>query len=178
MDKSDKLFRTYARNFSLVLSKGRPDITIEEEIYACPLCSKLFGRSNLTDLTLEHVPPKALGGRISLLTCKNCNSSHGHSLDSHLVKRVLANRLLKLNPGASSNVRYRINESIATDGNLIILDKKALEFRFDKNRTNPRSIKALGDFFDNNPDKIQIAFSLNNGAERKITLVVKNISIP
>jgi hypothetical protein len=56
----------------------------QREIYFCPLCKRGFSRKALEAkvLTLEHVPPRSLGGKELLLTCKKCNSIAGHTVDS------------------------------------------------------------------------------------------------
>ena len=44
----------------------------------CPICLSEFGRLDVvagTDVTLEHAPPKALGGVPICLTCKSCNNN-------------------------------------------------------------------------------------------------------
>jgi hypothetical protein len=38
-------------------------------------------------LTLEHVPPKALGGRGIALTCRTCNNVAGHTVDAAVSRR-------------------------------------------------------------------------------------------
>lgn len=61
--------------------------------YACPLCAvtepdgrvrmRLFPVNMLgTLLTLEDVPPKHVGGRPLVLTCRNCNNTAGHGIDA------------------------------------------------------------------------------------------------
>ena len=43
----------------------------------CPICLSEFSRSDVvagTEVTLEHAPPKALGGAAICLTCKECNN--------------------------------------------------------------------------------------------------------
>jgi hypothetical protein len=42
------------------------------------------------DLTEEHIIPKELGGRLVTLTCKDCNNSHGHEIDAHLIQMLRA----------------------------------------------------------------------------------------
>jgi hypothetical protein len=39
-------------------------------------------------LTEEHVPPKKLGGRAMVLTCKDCNNEAGRIFDAHAVTRT------------------------------------------------------------------------------------------
>jgi hypothetical protein len=61
-----------------------------ENVYVCPICAQLFDETALADgrLTLEDVPPKASGGRPIILTCKTCNNTAGHSVDSQAAKRA------------------------------------------------------------------------------------------
>ena len=50
----------------------------------CPICLTSFTRDAVAkgeDVTLEHVPPKTLGGSVKCLTCSKCNSSAGGKLD-------------------------------------------------------------------------------------------------
>ena len=51
---------------------------------ACPLCQTRFTRNQASagrTVTLEHVPPKALGGQPRCLTCKRCNAGTGRGID-------------------------------------------------------------------------------------------------
>jgi len=58
------------------------------ECYPCPLCLRGFRREHAaTLLTGEHVPPKSVGGRRIVLTCRECNSTSGHRLDAQLRRR-------------------------------------------------------------------------------------------
>ena len=56
----------------------------------CPICLRFFARTeNLTKcVSIEHIVPDALGGRVTTLTCRRCNNTAGTQLDSHLVRRV------------------------------------------------------------------------------------------
>jgi hypothetical protein len=53
--------------------------------YGCPLCLRSFPPSRSDDLTIEHVPPRSLGGTPTLLTCVECNSRAGgpDGVDTH-----------------------------------------------------------------------------------------------
>lgn len=51
-------------------------------VYGCPLC--LQGFSTLEFLTFEDVPPKSIGGRPLVLTCKRCNRASGRLLDPNI----------------------------------------------------------------------------------------------
>ncbi|MBI2907926.1 MAG: hypothetical protein HYX92_09750 [Chloroflexi bacterium] len=54
--------------------------------YICPLCMRGFLPAALDEnvLTLEHVPPQALGGKRILLTCCECNNRAGRELDCEM----------------------------------------------------------------------------------------------
>jgi hypothetical protein len=61
------------------------------EFYACPCCLGLFAREAVASrvLTIEDVPPKALGGRPMLLTCRTCNNDAGSQLDAHAAMQAV-----------------------------------------------------------------------------------------
>ena len=54
--------------------------------YVCPLCLHAFGRDAIQHrvLTFDHVPPRSVGGKRLVLTCKKCNSTAGHAVDAHV----------------------------------------------------------------------------------------------
>jgi hypothetical protein len=72
----------------------------DQPTYPCPICLTPFTIEALADkrLSAEHVPPKSVGGRELLLTCKGCNNSAGTKLDADAktkedVRIALAGRL-------------------------------------------------------------------------------------
>lgn len=97
-DKREALFRLYSDNFRRVCESQGWSIgyeingkvcKIQELIYVCPICFQFFQKNDLNQkeknpLTLEDAPPKALGGKPVILTCKFCNNYSGTNLDSHL----------------------------------------------------------------------------------------------
>jgi hypothetical protein len=60
-------------------SRARPDAP---RLYCCPICVRGFDNPNA--LTFEHVPPKSVGGKSLVLTCRECNNRSGHLLDAHI----------------------------------------------------------------------------------------------
>lgn len=60
---------------------ARPDAP---RLYCCPICIRGF--DSLNKLTIEHVPPKSVGGKTLVLTCKDCNNRSGYLLDAHVRK--------------------------------------------------------------------------------------------
>jgi hypothetical protein len=100
--KRQKLFPLYLTNIKLITNRLGWKLGFEnesgkfvkvEEPYICPICNQIFSSElliqtddNLNPLTLEDVPPKKLGGKPILLTCKNCNNEiGGKKLDSKLI---------------------------------------------------------------------------------------------
>ena len=75
---------------ALALSK----IENTEGVYRCPICQRDFSERAISRdapddycLTLEHAPPKSIGGWEVALTCKKCNNGLGSRLDSHISAR-------------------------------------------------------------------------------------------
>ena len=56
-------------------------------------------------MTFEHVPPRSQGGKELVLTCSTCNSQAGSSIDAHLSKRNLFERL-EFNPSVPPKVLF------------------------------------------------------------------------
>ncbi|MFI6993902.1 HNH endonuclease [Nonomuraea wenchangensis] len=80
-------FRVGARTLRAVAREtGREDgFLTEEDWYLCPLCLNVMLTAEefeTGELTVEHVPPKALGGKDLVLTCRKCNNEHGSQFDS------------------------------------------------------------------------------------------------
>jgi hypothetical protein len=67
------------------------------DFYACPCCLMAYPReaAEAGTLTEEHVPPKQLGGRSLLLTCKECNHTSGTNFDAHAVTRSHADDFVR-----------------------------------------------------------------------------------
>ena len=75
--------------------------------YVCPICTGLFKRQAVLDgyLTAEDVPPKSLGGRPLLLTCRRCNSTSGSVLDAQARRKQ---NILDAVHGRPGDARYVI----------------------------------------------------------------------
>lgn len=67
----------------------------DEDWYLCPLClTTLFSVDALDELSVEHVPPAACGGRGLVLTCRRCNTDHGSKFDAEADKQHRLRQLL------------------------------------------------------------------------------------
>jgi hypothetical protein len=67
--------------------------------YMCPLC---LGYDDPDALTLEHVPPRSIGGKELCLTCVACNETAGHSIDAEVYREHVHRSFL-----ADENAVYR-----------------------------------------------------------------------
>lgn len=87
MREEDFLFEIISRDYSHCTGTV-PGVML------CPLCHQEFTGAALDSvgssraLSLEHIVPLALGGKLKTLTCTGCNNRLGSSLDAHLVNRV------------------------------------------------------------------------------------------
>jgi len=61
----------------------------DSSIYYCPICQLGYCEASAItgELTLEDVPPKSIGGKPILLTCRKCNSSAGHIIDAAIANK-------------------------------------------------------------------------------------------
>lgn len=87
--------------------------------YICPICGFIFEHSALFDgdLSEEHVPPKSVGGRVILLTCKECNNFAGFSYEHALTSRL---QLLHQAKGISGQVNGAIGHiRLEIDGSVL-----------------------------------------------------------
>ncbi len=55
--------------------------------YVCPLCRASFFKYDSEELTKEHIPTEALGGKVLCLTCRRCNNEAGNLLQAGQVER-------------------------------------------------------------------------------------------
>jgi hypothetical protein len=89
------------------LDTGLPD----GEWYACPLCQTLFTIEELDakNLTKEHVPPRSVGGREMVLTCRQCNNRAGSSFDVHMERAEAFRRFGSDDPLRELDITLSIN---------------------------------------------------------------------
>lgn len=76
--------------------------------YACPICRHLIPREDIGLLSIEHVPPKAVGGAELVLTCRRCNSHAGSAFDVHAARQ---DKLIKFHEGATVDMNATLTVS-------------------------------------------------------------------
>ncbi len=116
--------------------------------YVCPLCQARFPREALDsgELTLEHAPPEAIGGRPILLTCKRCNNTAGHTIDADAASREALQDFQRMMLDAEIGTTAR---AVITWGN----ERLTVDVEVDQDRTT--GFKILGNL--NDPRKVQAA---------------------
>jgi len=127
-----RIFEVYSKNWELT-REFIPDLIIKDGYQVallCPICLRLFNQEGLRQiysdaLTLEDIPPKRLGGKATILTCKLCNNFSGHKLDSKLLKQRHVNSFLQGDANSQVDVYISIQDGFKTKGKLTI-DKKGI----------------------------------------------------
>lgn len=111
-----KIFDIYSQNLSWIKENYNTKFYEEyDKGVFCPLCMNIFTEDHLESanqnnfLSLEHNPPEYFSGKSLILTCKNCNNSLGHKLDSSLVKFFEENSIRQFLPNS------KLNSKIETD---------------------------------------------------------------
>jgi hypothetical protein len=80
----------------------------------CPLCLKDFDRSALEvdqKLTIGHIIPEAVGGKIFTLECGECNHNIGGTYDSHVDKMKTLIDWVRRREGAKKLIHLKGDES-------------------------------------------------------------------
>lgn len=106
------IFDTYSANLHLLAHNGIIDIQLRyPNTYICPICLEQFSEEALNQdsnnpLTLEDAPPKSLGGKANVLTCKACNNKCGSNLDYHLAQQLNEKDWREFRPGVEFDAHF------------------------------------------------------------------------
>lgn len=77
----------YQIKYRIIWDQGTADEKVFTRFYVCPLCAKNVAMASecqiyqTDDFDRDHFPAASIGGRITLLVCKACNSRYGSELD-------------------------------------------------------------------------------------------------
>jgi len=139
--KSKKwLFDLYCKNLSETtnLKGGR---------FICPLCFNGFAWENVNLLTIEHIIPEALEGKIYTLTCKRCNNFYGSKYISKLIET------LKVKDRLLGDLEDPIDAKMAIGENVITAQYFIKERRIilQPKRSNPYAYQDMLDRFRKGP---------------------------
>jgi hypothetical protein len=115
-----KALETKLKLFKVGIAAANAYLGIARNVYLCPICAQEFPIDSVHDgrLTLEHVPPKAAGGKWLVLTCKECNSKAGHSIDSASARRDEMESIMDILIGKKDDDQSRRAE-MSVDGSIV-----------------------------------------------------------
>lgn len=152
-ERKQKLFDLFSKNLEYVkehsLIEFKPDF---KNGYICPLCFNVFYEkdllvSNKNYLTLEDIPPAKLGGNVRALTCKDCNSKAGHTLDINLLRKLTEIDFQSFLPNSEQKTTFNYNNN-NVNGKVKIDNDGSFIIDFHTERSNPReSEKFMGEVF-------------------------------
>src|SRR5690242_16455694 len=121
-------------------------------LYPCPLCGRLLSEDDLErgELTLEHVPPRFLGGAPLILTCRPCNNQAGHTVDAAVHRRqrfIELNRALRQGRGRYSG-RASLQVGEHTLNIQLEADNGRVQFIVPHFINSPATFKATAESFE------------------------------
>lgn len=129
------IFSIYVDNLNFLIENKFVDQ--KKNIYLCPICLEPHEKLNQDNpLTLEDAPPKSLGGKTIILTCKRCNNTCGYEIDSHLTHRLRDLDKLKLLPNSSSEIKIEL-DGHTIRGKINIDENNKQTFTFGVKNNNP-----------------------------------------
>jgi len=139
----EEIFNVYSKNFNLVVNRINKKNTSKFELYVCPLCRMHFDRTGLNSvgdnyLTIEHIPPKSVGGTDIILTCKKCNNDHGSKLDSQLDSKIKLDKFPSKFYQAQISASFNLNDGILGNGYVKVDAEGKFNLVIQENRTNPK----------------------------------------
>jgi len=130
-----RIFDKYAGNLHLLYNEGLlPHLELTADpTYICPLCLGHFYQDDLdtskpNHLTLEDVPPKSLGGKAKILTCRACNNTAGQAIDHHLRSRMVAMDNQQFLPGSSFPAKL-VQDGKTTQGQITVERDRTIRVR-------------------------------------------------
>ena len=146
--KRRAIFDRYADNLQLLVDIGvLTELSLKfDRTYICPICKDQFSVEALKQsienpLTLEDAPPKSLGGRANILTCKSCNNFCGQQIDYHLTERMRELDRSQFLPKTTFNAKFEYNGKIV-QGTVRIEEDGAIT-AIHKQKTNDPSKLAI-----------------------------------
>jgi len=140
-----KYFKIGSRSTSL-------NFNTSDNLYYCPICGKGFPIKAVHDgrLTLEHVPPKSLGGKHLVLTCRECNSDSGHSIDAAAARRKDLESFIGMMHGKESSTKS-MKANIAIDGRTVSIKlsrtNNITQIKIVKSASSPKDLRYVRDRF-------------------------------
>lgn len=173
-----KLFDKYTRNWELITPYVLEKPILPSDFgprLVCPICTYLFNREGLNKkysdhLTLEDAPPKSIGGKAIVLTCKKCNNKAGGEVDNNYRLYKAVESIRKKEDTATVNIEIIIKDILKTRGYWTYYkDRDQFELRSITNEYNIDKLRQLR----NDRTEISFDFKFQQPAQRlaNITLL-------
>jgi hypothetical protein len=145
--KKLKIFELYSQNLKWI--KEKTNVKFEKEFedgVLCPLCLTVFIESDLLPsdknyLTLEHNPPKSLGGKDNILTCKECNNKSGYKADVELLTYILEQEFINFRPNSKHRTKIVNKEGAKVTTDFSFDDKGKIILNLQNKYSNPKDFK-------------------------------------
>ncbi len=137
----ESIFKSFSKNFALISyrygdfsdSDGHRINTKENNFYVCPLCKILFTKESLNQtgpnpLTIEDLPPKSVGKKVLILTCKRCNNNAGGKLDHTIKSQIESEPFLKNIQDSEIDATFQLTNNSYARGKLVVDGKDSYKF--------------------------------------------------
>lgn len=142
MAKSSREFDLYSANLALY----RPE---HAGAFVCPICLRIFPRKMIERITRAHVIPEALGGRVTTITCSDCNNKIGQTIESHEALRVREVGAMSGATDDTLNVTLEVYDSsgfrsrVTATMNAGVHGEQPMSFRVVSKASDPREVLRL-----------------------------------
>lgn len=142
--KKKKIFDIYSQNLKWIKEKTNAKFKVEfDKGVLCPLCLEVFLESDLNPseenyLTLEHNPPKSLGGKDNILTCKKCNNKSGHKTDVELLTYLLEQDFKSFSPNSKHRTKLENSDGSKVTADLSFDNKGKMTLNLQSKYSNPK----------------------------------------
>lgn len=127
----------------------------------CPTCMKVIPIINLGEISEAHIVPKAAGGKIKTLICKECNSRFGAKQDRWFADFI--NIAHSSNPSPFSTGikdKYFKIDGEKINGSWKLNPDGGFSFYIHDNLNPPQTIESIDKKFRNNPQEIELSAPL------------------
>ncbi|RZK11128.1 MAG: hypothetical protein EOO46_07865 [Flavobacterium sp.] len=178
MKQNQRIFNRFAENLKSTMADNNLALTkdgqkIDQMYYLCPISLMLFPQESLIAgrLTIEHVPPRSLGGKPLLLTSKAINSADGHSTDKTMLNFFQTENFKSGNGGILTIIS---SEELDLNGVGVMLSigkvRGKLGIKMLTSTTNMEALDYKGLFKNWNGGKFKVRGNLQNSIEQKTLL--------
>lgn len=171
-----KLFEIFSNNLKYWLSKNNLVLSIKTKtgfqkidfaIVICPLCLhgytiEALNQSNSNPLTIEHVPPKSVGGKPLMLLCKECNNSKGSEMDYEIQSMLEHEPFLKMQPNTSIPGKINLFDTSKLPLKLILNEDKNIIFQIDTKGIFYVENRIVEQFSQSGPNSAKFEIKLPN----------------